>query len=304
MLLLALLLCKIVIRKEIRDMNIEEWNKYKSAFDLFKEKGYLADISKIHVEVESYAHKNGRFLPWHRMLLLHVESILQMLTKDPSISIPYWDWSIDYSDPVSSFIFGEKYWGIKECYLVSYPEEHCLKRSEVIDPFYSQKDINRLIKTKGSYDEFRDILELVPHALVHSNVGGVDGDMSTMYSPNDPIFWHHHSYIDLLWHKKQKKGLDKYDKKLDINERLYPFNKQVKDVLKLKQCKIKYKPFKIYKIQGNENKASFLPEYYIKQHEYDKDKVRKYEKFMRGENKKSRWRKIYEWLTGKHRMSD
>ncbi|MGL5901020.1 MAG: tyrosinase family protein, partial [Lactobacillaceae bacterium] len=243
-------------------------------------------------------------LPWHRMLLLHVESILQMITKDPTISIPYWDWSVDYSDPASSFIFGDKYWGIKNCYLVSYPEEHCLKRSSTIDPFYSKKDINRLLKSKGSYDEFRDILELVPHALVHANVGGEDGDMSSMYSPNDPIFWHHHSYIDLLWHKKQVKGLDPYDKKLDINERLYPFNKQVKDVLKLKQCKIKYKTGKLFKIQANDDKASLLNKKYIDQHGYDEEKVRKYEKFMRGENQKSLWRKIYEWFTGKHRMAD
>lgn len=298
---------KIVVRKEIRDMTDNEWITYKNAFNLFKDKGYLADIAKIHVEVDSYAHKNGRFLPWHRMILLHVESILQMLTKNYDISIPYWDWTIDSSEPGKSFIFTDKYWGINDCYLVTFPNKHCLIRNDKnIEPFYTKKDINRLLNKKGSYNEFRDILELVPHALVHFNVGGSEGDMSQMFSPNDPIFWHHHSYIDYIWHQKQIKNLkDNYEgfdadgKKLDKEERLYPFNKQVKDVLNLNKCKIKYKPFNVISKLIEGLNPSELGEEYIKFHDYNLETVRKYEKFMRGENKKTLLRRFYEWLTGK-----
>ncbi|KAK6089577.1 hypothetical protein P3W45_001459 [Vairimorpha bombi] len=310
LLILQIVITKFVIRKEIRDMTDEEWDKYKTAFNLFKEKGYLAYIAKIHIEVDTYAHKNGRFLPWHRMLLLYVESILQMLTKDYDMSIPYWDWTIDASDPDNSFIFTEKYWGIKECYLVTYPYEHCLLRNKkTIEPFYSKKDIDRLLTKKGSYNEFRDVLELIPHALVHANVGGEEGDMSQMFSPNDPVFWHHHSFIDYIWHQKQLKGLkNSYggtdnNKKLEKSERLYPFNKQVEEVLDITKCKIKFKPFKYFKTMTKVTKASELNADYIKLHDYDTEKVRKYEQFMRGESKKSLSRKIYEWLTGNTKMT-
>lgn len=307
MIFIPLILSKFVIRKEIRDMTKNEWIKYKNAFNLFNEKGYLADIAKIHVDVDNYAHKNGRFLPWHRMLLLHVESILQMLTKDPEIYIPYWDWSVDASDPSKSLIFTDEYWGLSECYKVSFPNSHCLQRKDKnIDPFYGVKDIERLINSKGTYNEFRDILELVPHALVHENLSG---DMGQMFSPNDPIFWHHHSFIDYIWHQKQIKGLkNQYEgtvnnKKLDIEERLYPFNRQVKDVLDLKKCKIKYKPFKIVKIQSEHFKPSELSAKYIKLHNYNEKNVRKYEKYMRGEIKKGILRKIWEWFSGNYKMT-
>ncbi|WUR04905.1 tyrosinase [Vairimorpha necatrix] len=299
--ILKILFANMAIRKEIRDMSKEEWNKYKKAFNLFKDKGYLEKISQIHVDLDMYAHKNGRFLPWHRMLLLHVESILQMLTNDPSMAIPYWDWSVDAHDPSKSSIFKDEYWGISECYQVTFPYPHCLVRNTSFAPFYTDVDIKRLVNKKGTYSEFRDILELVPHALVHSNLGG---DMTQMFSPNDPVFWHHHSFIDYIWYQKQLKGLkNEYEEKMDIKERLYPFNRQVRDVMDLIKCKVKYKPFKFQKSMSEKSKASEIPLEYIERHRYDEKKLRRYEKFMRGESKKGIFRRIWEYITGRHRMA-
>lgn len=291
------------IRKEIRSLSKAEWKKYKDAFNLFKDKGYLADISKIHLEVDAYAHRNGRFLPWHRMLLLHVESILQMLTKDPTLGIPYWDWTLDADDPGKSIIFDEEHWGISECYLVNYPTPHCLERiTKDIEPFYNKKNMERLMSLKVNYDKYRDVLELVPHALVHMNLGG---DMGQMFSTNDPIFWHHHSFIDYIWYQKQVKHLkNSYggfhnNKELSIEERLYPFNRQVKDVMGLKKCQVVYRPYKALKIQSIEKKPTPLREDYIKFHGYNKENVRKYESYLRGETKRGILRRIFDFLTGR-----
>ncbi|KAF4612866.1 hypothetical protein D9613_011198 [Agrocybe pediades] len=37
------------------------------------------------------AHDNPGFLPWHRQFLLEFESVMQ--TVDPSVTLPYWDWT-------------------------------------------------------------------------------------------------------------------------------------------------------------------------------------------------------------------
>ncbi|HSF00364.1 MAG TPA: tyrosinase family protein [Nitrososphaeraceae archaeon] len=43
---------------------------------------------------------------------------------------------------------------------------------------------------------FRRIVEINFHNLVHR---WVNGNMVTMASPNDPVFWLHHSNVDRLW---------------------------------------------------------------------------------------------------------
>ncbi len=86
---------------------------------------------------------------------------------------------------------------------------HCLSRNfnstSVGTNLPSPFDIDDLIQGSLSYDRFRQRLEFGPHAIVHSAIGGTGGDMNTMASPNDPIFWLVHSYIDRLWFLWQKK---------------------------------------------------------------------------------------------------
>ena len=50
------------------------------------------------------------------------------------------------------------------------------------------------------YQFFRPFLEGTPHPLPHVCLGGSDlGDMATLYSPNDPVFFLHHSFVDLIY---------------------------------------------------------------------------------------------------------
>lgn len=179
--------------------------------------------------------------------------------------------------------FTPKYWGFEECFLVKYPKEHCLKRNTVIEPWHNPGDIKKLLNRRCNYDEFRFMFEMVPHGLIHANIGG---DMAEMYSPNDPVFWHHHAYVDYLWTKRGERydGEDITEaKKLYKNEILYPFNRKVKTVLKQKNIKyIEYKPTKALSFR----KAVPLPAEFIKKHGFNEEKIREDEQFF---EKKTSW---------------
>jgi tyrosinase len=44
-----------------------------------------------------WAHRCPAFFPWHRVLLYQLELELQKAASNPSLAIPYWDWSLDQS---------------------------------------------------------------------------------------------------------------------------------------------------------------------------------------------------------------
>src|SRR5207244_3603172 len=65
---------------------------------------YLAGIygiphykSKHHEAYTGARHNFRLFLPWSRAYLFRFEQYLQKAKKDPSITIPWWDWSSDVS---------------------------------------------------------------------------------------------------------------------------------------------------------------------------------------------------------------
>ncbi|KAK0190034.1 hypothetical protein F5146DRAFT_1224986 [Armillaria mellea] len=53
----------------------------------------------------------------------------------------------------------------------------------------------------ATFAEFKDTMRPGLHAAGHKGVGGEMGNVMT--SPNDPIFWLHHGYVDYLWWKWQ-----------------------------------------------------------------------------------------------------
>lgn len=56
------------------------------------------------------------------------------------------------------------------------------------------------VKLNPDFASFRPALEGMPHALPHIFIGGGRGEMMTMGSPNDPIFFLHHANVDRYWH--------------------------------------------------------------------------------------------------------
>ncbi|ORX97417.1 Di-copper centre-containing protein, partial [Basidiobolus meristosporus CBS 931.73] len=207
---------RIRVRKEIRQMTDNERNAYLRAINELKKRNKYEQFAYIHSTYEVYAHGTPDFFPWHRQFLLNFENALREI--DPSINIPYWDWTIESQSPETSIIFkwyGGNGQGRSKCvvdgafarWTLSYPNRHCLQRSfdegNKIGSFYSAEVINAIQDTNDDFDDFRQSFESGPHGQVHN---GISGDMKKMISPNDPIFWLHHGFVDKVYYDWQLRG--------------------------------------------------------------------------------------------------
>ena len=182
-------------------------------------------------------HGNPTFLPWHRELLRRLELDLQGV--DSSVTIPYWDWTVENSatSPLwqsdllggdgrtldgrvmdGPFAYEAGHWTLK---YNEHPEpdvKRALGAEATALP--SAADV-AACQVETPYDaapwdttsrpSFRNRLEgwidapagqeVGMHDLVHVWVGGT---MSYMSSPNDPVFFLHHANIDRLWARWQQ----------------------------------------------------------------------------------------------------
>lgn len=176
------------------------------------------NLVSLHIAAKTHAHSTAYFLPWHRGYLKEFEKALQAI--DPKICIPYWNWSLDSQAPEASSVFTKAYYGtngnnntgcvedgVFAGWKPAYPSPHCLKRNfkykTNLGAFQSFEAINKIVTDNSDYAAFRDRLEMLAHPTPHVNIGG---DMAEMHSPNDPVFWLHHTYIDYVWSKWQKKN--------------------------------------------------------------------------------------------------
>ncbi|MEV4195557.1 tyrosinase family protein [Streptomyces toxytricini] len=184
-------------------------------------------------------HMSPSFFPWHRRYLLEFEGLLRGV--DPGVSIPYWDWTTD-SSPASSlwaedFLGGTGREGDRQVMTgpyahrsgnweitVGFTEARFLTRNlgrpqnpitlptraelqwALDDPVYDTAPWNSTARDGG----FRNKLEgwAAPkserwrnHNKVHQWIGG---HMTGGAAPNDPAFWLHHAFVDLLWDRWQR----------------------------------------------------------------------------------------------------
>ncbi|GGU29854.1 tyrosinase family protein [Streptomyces lavendofoliae] len=187
------------------------------------------------------AHMAPSFLPWHRQYLLEFERALRSV--DPTVTVPYWDWTRD-NTPAAS-LWGEDFmggngrrgdhqvmtgpfaydrgdWPIT----VGVTESLFLTRdfgnpANPID-LPTARELSRAtaetVYDSAPWDStsrtgFRNALEgwtraagnarWRNHNRVHRWVGGL---MLGGASVNDPVFWLHHSFIDLVWSRWQRKN--------------------------------------------------------------------------------------------------
>lgn len=113
------------VRKEIRDMTDTELSNYFSAVWTMKKTGRQDDrdyllkyddfvaqhmIATANSTIDQ-AHEYAAFLSWHSLLVMEFEIALQSI--DSTVTIPYWNWTIDQQleDPSLSEIFSSTYFG-------------------------------------------------------------------------------------------------------------------------------------------------------------------------------------------------
>lgn len=215
-------------RKSWAESTEAERDLYATGFKALADQGVVQIFTRTHMETSE--HSNSQFLPWHRHFVYLMENAIRNLGGEYScFVIPYWDWT---SEPTPSDVAGgssgpfimesglggdgdgdclnDPVWGDDgyDVYTTSdrLTPGNCLIRDlDYADEpysclFYSPSQIMDVIDSRDEYEDFRPTLEGTPHAMPHVCIGGDDGgDMSSYFSPNDPIFYLHHAFVDMVY---------------------------------------------------------------------------------------------------------
>lgn len=170
--------------------------------------------------IAQYSMSNtSQFMPWHRYFLLEYENLLRMV--DPSITIPYWDWTLMSIDPYKSPVFdpvtgfGDTADNTTMC-VSSGPFQEgqfvvapsakgtCLKR-EYYDTFqFPSRSLieNDFLSLKASeFEEFHNSMVLLINLNVRCYIGG---HMCTSDAANDPLYLLQLSRSDIMWDRWQR----------------------------------------------------------------------------------------------------
>jgi len=217
----ALPACRRVCqRREWRDLSPSERDRFVSAIKSLHSRpsptfgglSYWEHFARIHEQNAGQVHNSGFFLVWHRLLLYYVEQALQSV--DPGVCIPYWDWDQTYNQPEKDEIWK---WlggslpgrpvpdGPFKDFSVNWPNRHMLTRGFDMNSkvrLYSSSQNDAAIVSESVYGSYSTNVEYSSHGAVHSMIGG---DMITMHSNLDPLFYLHHGKVDYLYFQWQSR---------------------------------------------------------------------------------------------------
>jgi len=182
---------KIACRKDLTTLTDDQRQSLVDALLQLKSEGKYTKYPDQHDTYFGDAHGNPFFFPWHRKFLRELEKELQAI--DPDLALPYWDWRNDRSTTAlpwtSAFMGGTgspvsgpfQSWGISRALGVgsSLPDSAGVAGDQAQSP----------------YSAFWSPAEGT-HGPPHNWVGG---NMSGVRSPEDPIFFLHHCFVDKWW---------------------------------------------------------------------------------------------------------
>ncbi|MBV9250526.1 MAG: tyrosinase family protein [Acetobacteraceae bacterium] len=166
-------------------------------------------------------HGSFYFLSWHRMYLYFFDRILRAAAGDPNLVLPYWNWT-DPAQRTLPVAFRQPADSSNPLFIASPGRPAALDAGTAfldagtVDDSVAFADVS--FETGGmSGDGFGGQttapmqfasaygdLELQPHNVVHSTLGGLMGNPLT--AAQDPIFWLHHANIDRLWNRWLQQG--------------------------------------------------------------------------------------------------
>lgn len=252
------------IRQNIYSLTDDQLLRFQDAVNAIKADGTYDHFTELHHHsmheamvlpgesgghlLRNTAHRGPAFLPWHRYYCREFERALQ--EKDPSVTLPYWDWAADSTagsnaplwntDPAAGRIYiGGNGTGPESTVntgpfagwevLIEWGTGFTRRAGGLrrllgrdIPTLPTQEDVEACINDFPVYDtapwhpgstgSFRNQLEGWPngptlHNRVHVWVGG---DMGPGTSPNDPVFFLHHSFVDMVWGQWQRIYGDSY----------------------------------------------------------------------------------------------
>ena len=170
------------IRENQSQFDGNKWDAYINAIsDLKSNEEYsYRDLVGYHENANfDIIHNFPFFLAWHRQYIQMFEQKLQQIKSN--VVLPYWDWRKDQDVPGP----------LKQQSLKQYG--WTLNRTKERVPNLTS-DVSDAMKS-ASFEEFSANINS-PHGRIHGEIGG---EMGSSSSPNDPLFWLHHCFIDKLW---------------------------------------------------------------------------------------------------------
>eukprot|EP00486_Rosalina_sp_Unknown_P011025 CAMPEP_0201592236 /NCGR_PEP_ID=MMETSP0190_2-20130828/190180_1 /ASSEMBLY_ACC=CAM_ASM_000263 /TAXON_ID=37353 /ORGANISM="Rosalina sp." /LENGTH=436 /DNA_ID=CAMNT_0048050907 /DNA_START=269 /DNA_END=1578 /DNA_ORIENTATION=+ len=193
----------------------DERSLYINGFKELANQGKSQLFAKVHHAVAE--HGNAAFLPWHRLFLWEFETQIRKLGGDYScFALPYWDWTEENPD------HDIKDWVILNSGLSGVGDSNdddkcvtgnfgrgeyvpydgdCLKRPT--DPSGTISDASTLYNYMTQWENYGSYWNklVYPHNNAHCAIGNGDtrGQLCAMTSPDDPIFYLIHSFVDMQW---------------------------------------------------------------------------------------------------------
>src|SRR5262245_49123050 len=117
-------------RKNVKSLTTDEKRRLVDAFVALKVQDSVIhpgsqsrydDFVECHMNAMmapvGWAHQDSVFFPWHRELLYQFEQLLQSV--DPSVPIPYWDWTRHKTGADAGFPFKHDFTGVDGTYVDS-----------------------------------------------------------------------------------------------------------------------------------------------------------------------------------------
>ncbi|PPQ63635.1 hypothetical protein CVT24_004388 [Panaeolus cyanescens] len=233
-------------RKEWRELTDGEKLRFIDAF-----KKLQMSSSKVAPDSVYDVLGTPQFLPWHRSLIRQFELELQRIDQD--VTVPYWNWTIDYSpetstnskQPPSSVLSSDPLVGLGTdgapgpitppsslndiansnhyhgcvqdgAFISAQGATHCILRG--INTSAAIKHLNTKTLAKAleapDFESFRREIEGPRNTNSASvlNLSTRDDDddahiyvgreqNSFGFSPLDPLFYLHHTFVDLIWNE-------------------------------------------------------------------------------------------------------
>jgi Common central domain of tyrosinase len=244
------------LRKNLRTLPAAELARYTNAVIALRAKAGTGGLSvfenfaAIHDQQSGQAHLGAYFAPWHRQFLYEFEVELnKVASPGPKLSIPYWDsyaYNTDFTvDPTWQLMGGASGRAIPNAPFRNWNSRHLSShsvqrqftvRQGTTRAFVTPSFITNLIsQTSRPFAEFGNTLEDI-HGDPHN---GICGDMCTFAtSANEPIFYSHHAYVDMIWQRWQSAGggnkfggVDSSGAPALLTTAMNPYGRTVSDIL-------------------------------------------------------------------------
>lgn len=211
-------------RKNQATLSSDEKSRFINAVLAIKASGVYDNFVQDHMNSMPDAHSAPAFLPWHREFLNRFE--LELRNIDSSVTLPYWDWTVDNSASSSiwnsdfmggngrasdgqvttgAFAFSSGDWtlvahgpALRRRFGVS---ASSLPTSTEVAIALAETEYDAAPWSRLSSTGFRNRLEGWINGPQLHNLGHVwvGGSMLPASSPNDPVFFLHHCFVDKLW---------------------------------------------------------------------------------------------------------